>query len=144
MTTSSLHLSRSLLIGEHLRRGAHKAPDKEAYIFGERRLTYRQTEERAIQLAGWLQGRGVDYDDKVGFLLFNGIPFIEIFYGVSLTGALGVPINFRLNSEELQYIIANSDCKILFIDRNLLPSFELIKDRCPLVKKSWSLTGRLN
>ncbi|PQD97099.1 acyl-CoA synthetase [Pradoshia eiseniae] len=135
MTTSSLHLSRSLLIGEHLRRSAHKAPDKEAYIFGEKRLTYRQTEERAIHLAGWLQGRGVDYDDKVGFLLFNGIPFIEIFYGVSLTGALGVPINFRLNSDELQYIIANSDCKILFIDRKLLPSFELIKDRCPLVQE---------
>jgi len=97
-------------------------------------LTYRQTEERAIQLAGWLQGRGVGYDDKVGFLLFNGMPFIEIFYGVSLTGALGVPINFRLNSDELHYIITNSDCKILFIDRKLLPLFEPIKDRCPLVQ----------
>ncbi len=134
MTTSSLHLSRSLLIGEHLRRSAHQAPDKEAYIFGETRLTYRQTEERARQLAGWLQGRGVGYDDKVGFLLFNGLPFIEIFYGVSLTGALGVPINFRLNSEELQYIITNSDCKLLFVDRKLLPLFESIQDRCTLVQ----------
>ena len=86
-------------------------------------------------MAGWLQERGVGYDDKVGFLLFNGLPFIEIFYGVSLTGALGVPINFRLNSEELHYIITNSDCKILFIDQKLLPSFETIKERCPLVQE---------
>ena len=141
MTTSSLSVSRSILIGEHLRRSAHRTPDKEGYICGEKRLTYRQIEKRAVHLAGWLQGKGIDYDDKAGFMLFNGLPFIEIFYGVSLAGAVGVPINFRLNSDELHYIITNSDCKILFIEQKLLPLFEPIRNQCPLVQEIVVIDG---
>ncbi|MDI3328916.1 MAG: hypothetical protein QJR06_10205 [Alicyclobacillaceae bacterium] len=55
MTTSSLALSQQLLIGELPRRAAHRAPDKEAFVCENRRLTFRELEERVLHLAGWLQ-----------------------------------------------------------------------------------------
>ncbi len=129
MTTSNLALSRSLLIGEHLRRAAHTAPESEAYIFGSERLTYHESEKRATHLAGWLQENGIGYQDKVGFMLLNGLPFIDVFFATSLVGALGVPINFRLTKDELTYIIGQSECKILFVDHVFLPVIESIQSQ---------------
>ncbi|WP_139891859.1 long-chain fatty acid--CoA ligase [Bacillus sp. D386] len=133
MTTSNLDLSRSLLIGEYLRRSAHTAHEREAYIFGSERRTYREAEKRATHLAGWLQENGIGYQDKVGFMLLNGLPFIDVFFATSLVGALGVPINFRLTKDELAYIIGQSECKILFVDHVFLPVIESIRSQIQLV-----------
>ena len=99
MTTSNLQLSRSLLVGEKVRRAAHQVPNKEAFVFGDVRCTYGQLEKKVVNLAGWMQQAGIGYEDKVGLLLLNGLPFVEVFYATALTGAVSVPLNFRLNSE---------------------------------------------
>ena len=134
VTTSNLELSRSLLIGEHLRRAAHIAPEREAYIFGSERRTYRESEIRALHLAGWMQENGIGYQDKVGFMLVNGLPFIDVFFATSLTGALGVPVNFRLTKDELVYIIGQSECKMLFVDQLFWPMIEAIRTQLQLVE----------
>ena len=134
MTTSNLELSRALLIGEHLRRAAHSAPEREAYIFGSERRTYREAEKRALHLAGWMQENGIGYQDKVGYMLMNGLPFIDVFYATSLVGALGVPINFRLTKDELVYIIGQSECKVLFVEQMFLPVIESIRSQLQLVE----------
>lgn len=134
LTTSSLELSSQLLIGEQLKRAAHKTPEMEAFIYGEKRLTYRQIDTRATQLAGWMQSQGIDHNDKVGFILKNGLPFVEVFFGVSLAGGVGVPINFRLTANEMAYIINNSDSKMLIIDYEYMETILSIRSRIPKVE----------
>ena len=141
MTTSSLNLSRSLLIGELLRRSAHTAPEREAFIFGDERRTYVETEKKALQLAGWMQEHGIGYQDKVGYMLVNGLPFIDVFFATSLIGALGVPINFRLAKDELAYIIGHAECKILFVDLVFMPVIESIRKELQLVEKIVVVNG---
>ena len=135
MTTSSLRLSKQNLLGELVKRAAHKTPDKEAFIFGDARMTYQQLDDRASHVAGWLQSQGINHDDKVGFVLKNGLPFVEIFFGVALSGGVGVPINFRLAADEMAYIIHHSDSKIVFIDYDYVEMIQSIRERIPQVEK---------
>lgn len=134
LTTSSLHLSSQHLIGEMLKRAAHRSPDREAFVYGEKRLTHKQMDERATQLAGWFQSHGIQQNDKVGFLLRNSLAFAEVFYGTALSGGVGVPINFRLAPEEIVYIVNNSDTKILIIDHEYAEMIASMRNRLPKVE----------
>lgn len=134
MTTSSLALSRQLLVGELLRRAAHKSPNKTAFIYNDDQRTFIDMEGHAKQVAGWLQSEQIGFDDKVGFILKNGLPFVEVFFGIALSGAVGVPINFRLVAEEIEYIVNNSDSKMLIIDEEYVPMIQSIRERLPNVE----------
>ncbi|PIC62780.1 acyl-CoA synthetase [Sporosarcina sp. P13] len=134
MSTSSLLLSQQLLIGELLKQASHKTPNKESFVYEEERLTYKQMDDRATHLAGWLQSKGIKKNDKVGFILKNGLPFVEVFFGVSMSGGVGVPINFRLAANELEYIINNSDSKILIIDNEFAEVINSIRNKIPKVE----------
>lgn len=105
-----------MLIGEQLKRATHREPDREAFIYENQRVTYRKMDYQASQIAGWLQSKGIKHNDKVGFIMKNSLAFVEVFFGIALSGGVGVPINFRLAEEEFKYIINNSDTKLLVID----------------------------
>lgn len=135
LTTSLLSLSSQLLVGEMLKRAAHRGPNLEAFVFGDTRLTFKEMDERATHLAGWFQNQGIQRDEKVGFLLKNSLAFAEIFYASALSGGVGVPMNFRLASEEIAYIVNNSDTKILFIDGEFVDQILSVKDQLAKVEK---------
>jgi fatty-acyl-CoA synthase len=126
--------SQQLLIGEALKYAAHNVPEREAFIYGERRLTYREMLQRAKHLAGWLQLRGIDKNDKVGCLFKNGLPFVELYFGASLSGGVMVPVNFRLVSKEIEYILNQSDVKILFIEEEFIENIRPIISKLPQVE----------
>ena len=134
MDQKVLSMSQQLLIGEALKYAAHNVADREAYIDGDRRLTYRELLTRSLHLAGWLQAQGIGVDDKVGCLLKNGLPFVELYFGVSLSGGVFVPVNFRLASKEIEYILNQSDVKILFIEEEFIDSVRSIIQNLPQVK----------
>src|SRR5207249_1384711 len=52
-------------------------PDREALVCGDRRLTYRQLEERANRLAHHLQRAGLEPGQHVGLYLYNGTEYVE-------------------------------------------------------------------
>lgn len=134
MDKKILSMSQQLLIGEALKCAAHNVPEREAFIYGNRRLTFRELLARSQHLAGWLQAQGIGINDKVGCLLKNGLPFVEVYFGVSLSGGVFVPVNFRLVPQEIEYILNQSDVKILFIEEELIESVRSIIDKLPQVK----------
>ena len=129
-----LSMSQQLLVGEALKYATHLVPDREAFIYGDRRLTYREVLDRSLHLAGWLQAQGINKDDKVGCLLKNGLPFVELYFGVSLSGGVFVPINFRLVAKEIEYILNQSDVKILFVEEEFIESVLSIVENLPQIK----------
>ncbi len=134
MNTSGLAVSRQLLVGEIIRRAARRGPNVEAFVADQQRVTYRQFEQRITQMAGWLQQSGVGTSKNVGFILKNGLPFVEVFFGVSLTKAAGVPINFRLTGEEIVYIVNHSDSHVLFIEKEFVETMLNLRPKMPQVQ----------
>ncbi len=102
-----------------LRRSAYVFPEKVAVVHGERRYTYRELEERVNRLASRLRDAGLQKEDRVAFLAPNIPPLLEAHYAVPAAGCVLVPINTRLNSEEVGYILEHSEAKVLFVDREL-------------------------
>ena len=102
-----------------LRRSAYVFPDKTAVVHGARRYTYRQLEARANRLASALRAAGLRHLDRVAFICPNIPAMLEAHYGVPAAGLVLVPINTRLNSDEIGYILKHSGSKFVFVDHEL-------------------------
>jgi fatty-acyl-CoA synthase len=104
-----------------LRRSAYVFPDKTAVVHGGRRYTYRQFEERANRLASGLRGLGLRHLDRVAAVLPNIPAMLDLHFGVPAAGLVIVPINTRLGSDEIGYILEHSGARVLFVDQEFEP-----------------------
>ncbi|MBV8161995.1 MAG: AMP-binding protein, partial [Acidimicrobiia bacterium] len=82
-------------------------------------LTWRQVHERARALAAALDRMGVGRGERVAIVSPNAARFFVSFFGVSGFGRVLVPINFRLNAEEIAYIVDHSGASVLLVDPEL-------------------------
>jgi long-chain acyl-CoA synthetase len=101
-----------------LRRAEAIALDREALVCEDTRLTYRGFGDRLRRLHGALLDLGIEPRERVGILSFNSIPFTELYCGVSMSGRVQVPLNFRWAEPELAYALEDSGARILFCDRD--------------------------
>jgi fatty-acyl-CoA synthase len=119
-----------------LLRNVHENPDKLAVVFGDRRYTYREFNERVNRLANALLNHKVQQGDKVAYLLNNCSEFAEVSFALSKIGALSVPLNFRLKGEEIGFILEHSDSSFLFFGPEFKETVAGLIPRLPLVKKT--------
>lgn len=106
-------------ISELLARNARKFPNKEAFVSGPERLTFKEVDNRVNRLASALRERGISQGDKVILFAPNTMEFVYSYFAVQRLGAIIVPVNARLTTEELRYIIEHSEAKA-FIGHHLL------------------------
>src|SRR5215212_3172844 len=102
-----------------LRRSAYVFPEKTAVVYGERRYTYKEFEERVNRLASRLRDAGFQKGDRIAFLCPNTPPMLEVTFAIPAAGLVMVPINTRLSADEVQYIIGHSGSKMVFVDHEL-------------------------
>jgi fatty-acyl-CoA synthase len=111
-----------LTIGDFLRRGAAVYGGRPAVIdepgtagsLGT--LSYADLESRARGMAIALDRLGVAHGERVAIVSPNAARFQISYFGVSGYGRVLVPVNFRLNSEEIRYIIEHSGTSVLLVD----------------------------
>lgn len=96
-------------IGDLLVRGRQISPQRDAIVFPERRRTYAQLLDGAIEVARGLLALGTRAGDHVGLLSTNSVEFAEAFFGIALLGCVVVPINARYKSKEVAHIVRNAD-----------------------------------
>src|SRR5580658_2664524 len=111
-----------LTVGDYLRRGAAVYGDRTA-VFDEPgtpgsfgRLTYRELDSRVRGMALALDEMGVAHGERVAIVSPNAARFLISFFGVSGYGRVLVPVNFRLNADEISYILGHSGASVLLAD----------------------------
>jgi acyl-CoA synthetase (AMP-forming)/AMP-acid ligase II len=97
------------------------------------RCTYSDIRRRAARVANLLGALGVAPGECVGALAWNGYRYLELFYGVSGSGAVLHTINPRLFPEQLEYIINHAGDRILFFDVCFAPLVERLAPRLKTV-----------
>jgi fatty-acyl-CoA synthase len=102
-----------------LRRNAYMFPEKTAVIYGERRYSYSELEERVDRLSSRLREAGLQKGDRVAFLCPNTPPMLEAHFAVPAAGLVLVTINTRLGKDEVSYIVGHSGAKMVFVDAEL-------------------------
>jgi len=135
-------LGRRLVLGELIARNARTSPDKEAVVYGDTRLTYREFNARINRLAHALLDMGIKKGEKVAILLFNCNQFLEAYFALAKMGAIAVPLNFRLHPEELQYIVNNADAGAFILGEAFVDTIRGIQKDLPRVKQYISVAEK--
>lgn len=90
------------------------------YLFSD---MYKRCKKLANALTKKL---GINAGDIVGTFAWNHSSHVELYYGISGIGAVCHPINIRLSSSQTEYIINNSEDRVIFVDATLVPLLEKI------------------
>ncbi|MFV0535291.1 MAG: acyl-CoA synthetase [Cumulibacter sp.] len=120
-------------IGRWNYKQAYNNPKRTALVYGERRITYGELNERTNRLADAFAQRGVGRGDRVCILSTNSAEFLETMFAVAKLGAVFVPINFRLAGPEVAYVLGNARPKVFCYSGNLAATVDaaLAQDGVP-------------
>ena len=91
---------------------ARRYPDKAAYVFFGRTLTFAALQRQAEALAGWLQREGVQRGDRVLLFMQNCPQFVVAFYAVQRADAVVVPVNPMNKADEFGHYITDPGARI--------------------------------
>ena len=86
-----------------------------AIVFGDRRISYGELDERSNRVARALLGSGVRAQDHVAFVDMNGPEYFEVLFGCAKVNAINVGVNWRLAPGEMASTINDAEALGLFV-----------------------------
>ncbi len=119
--------------------------EQQALRYGHKTFLYWKDQEisfadfklRVNRVANGLYQAGVAYGEKVALLLPNCPEFIYTFFACAKLGTVAVPINPKLKSEEIQYILENSESVALIAASEFASMIDAVRTQCPQLRKQW-------
>jgi 3-oxocholest-4-en-26-oate---CoA ligase len=121
--------------------GATK-PDDECLVFRDRRLTWKDLEDRTRRLANYFIGRGLrchrergelsDHEsgqDHVAIYLHNGNEYLEVMLGALKARLASLNVNYRYVAEELEYLLRDSRASAIVIHSCFAPTLAAVLPR---------------
>src|SRR5436309_1306905 len=124
-----------------VRRARAYYADREAVVDGDLRLTYGQFFDRCDRWSSVLQQLGIRRDDRVAYIAPNTHAHLEGYYAVPQTGAVLVPINYRLTPADFDYILNHCGATVLCAHADHLDAVDGIRDRLAGVRHFVALEG---
>lgn len=119
-------------------------PDREAIVFRDRRLTFRQYTERSRSLANYLTQRGYGASrervalqghesgqDHLALYLYNGNEYLEGMLGAFYARVAPFNVNYRYVEEELVYLLRDSRARVILYHAEFAPRLEAIMPQLP-------------
>jgi len=82
-------------------------------------LTWRAVAQRARAQAATLDALAIGRGERVAVVSQNSARLLTSFFGVCGSGRILVPINFRLNADEVDYIVGHCGASMLLVDPEL-------------------------
>lgn len=95
-------------------------------------LSFAELRALSWEFANGLHDLGVRPGDRVGLALHNSVEYWALYLAATRLGAIVVRINFRLRSEELEFILQDSGCAVLVAEKSILRDLESTRDGLPV------------
>ena len=108
-------------------------PDRDALVCGDVRRSWREYDDRAARIAGFLRSRGFRPDSKAAIYLHNSNEYLEAQYGVFKARGVPVNVNYRYKFDELAYLLDNADAEVVFFQACYAARIWEIRNRLPRV-----------
>jgi acyl-CoA synthetase (AMP-forming)/AMP-acid ligase II len=99
-----------MLVQHFLESSARRLPNKVALICGDRRLRYREIDERANCVARFLRENGIERQDRVAIFLDNSVESVISVFGILKADAIFLMLSATLKPAKLSYIL--KDCQV--------------------------------
>jgi fatty-acyl-CoA synthase len=118
---------------------ARKFSGTEALVFGDQRITHREYAEKVNEYAKGLYSIGVRRGDHVGIWMTNRPEWCYARHAIYRLGAVMIPISTRYRVDDLDYLLGQSDTKVLIMEANFLgkiDSMGMVNRLCPELASS--------
>jgi long-chain acyl-CoA synthetase len=115
--------------------------NREVFIYGQKRITFSQFNTRVNSLIHALQSFGLKKGDGIGILTWNCIECTDITGAAMKGGFIVSPFNPRMQAEEFEYIVNDSEVKALFVGPEFITIIDQLRARLPRVSHYISLEG---
>ncbi|MFV1984298.1 MAG: class I adenylate-forming enzyme family protein [Thiohalomonadales bacterium] len=122
------------LLRDCLIASTERFPEKEAVIVEGKSYTYAELFNASSCLAKVLCERGVKRGDRVAIYMDNTWPCVVSIYAILFSGGVFFIINPQTKAEKLEFILNNSESKILLTDSHLEKIYRQALKKTPLVK----------
>jgi fatty-acyl-CoA synthase len=124
--------SNLINVGEWITKWAKIQPEKTALISEGVPYSYLELKKEVNRLSHLFLDLGIGKGDRVAVLLRNCRQFVEIFFALSGIGGILVPLNWRLASPELEFIIRDSGTDFIVFDYEFMENAEKLRKRFPV------------
>ncbi|WP_435551906.1 fatty acid--CoA ligase [Natrinema sp. CGMCC1.2065] len=119
-------MSEHPTIGDTLEGTVDRHPDRDAIVYPrkDQRWTYAEFDERVNRLANALLEAGIEKGDRVATVLYNGSEMALTVYACAKIGAVFTPLNFRLPSGEIEYIVNDAEAELVLFEADTRAAVE--------------------
>jgi crotonobetaine/carnitine-CoA ligase len=118
------------IVTQILEKWAVEAKDRTFIYYGEEdfKLSFGEFNKIANSIGHSLQALGINKGDRICVFLKNPLITAMVMFGIWKTGAVFCPINFNYKGKLLAYQIKDSDPRAIFVEKELVPLLNEIKD----------------
>lgn len=109
-----------MTVPELLEKAAKDFNQDEFILTDENQYSFKEIYDLSNKVANWLISMGIKKGDKVGIMLPTCSEHVITFFGILTAGAVELPINIDFRGEELSYILAHGEVKVVFTNIDLL------------------------
>ncbi|WP_214104140.1 class I adenylate-forming enzyme family protein [Acrocarpospora catenulata] len=101
---------------QHLDHCAERWPDNIYIESAGQSWSYRDVAAYSRRAAGGFHRAGIGAGDRVALLMGNSAEFVAMYAGLTRIGAIAVPMNYLLGTEEMRYVLDHSEPSIVVLD----------------------------
>jgi len=123
---------------ELLEKNSLQAPKKIVIYSESGKLTNIELQNKVDRLARFLENSGIKFGDKVAIVMSNSHEFVISLFAICKIGAIAVPINNFLKSEELEYIIKDCQAKLLVASNSFKSELKTVLQNTTVSKIIWT------
>jgi acyl-CoA synthetase (AMP-forming)/AMP-acid ligase II len=110
------------MIVELLAHWAERAPERPLVVTTERSFSYAEIYSLSRKCAALLRERDIGKGDHVALISGNSAAFLIAWFGINAVGAVAVCLNDQLMGDSIDYLVAQSDSRLILADKDWLSS----------------------
>ena len=121
----------SELIHHFIFDSARRTPGAPALVHGERRLDYAALAESVTRAAHGLLALGLQRGERVAVYMEKNVENVAAMFGAAAAGGVFVPVNPLLKAEQVAYILADCNVRVLVTSSERLRQLAEVLAACP-------------
>src|SRR6185369_5087044 len=129
-------------IHELFEQRVERTPEAVALVFEAEQMSYRELNERANQLAHYLQQLGVGPEERVGICVERSVAMVVGLLGILKAGGAYVPLDAQYPEERLRFMLADAQVGVLLTQEQLLGRLPAPEAQVVCLDRDWSAIGQ--
>jgi acyl-CoA synthetase (AMP-forming)/AMP-acid ligase II len=122
-------------------RNARAYHDRDAIVFNDTRLTHGQFKEKCDRLAAGLVKAGIQKGDRLGVVAHNCNEFMILYGAASKTGAILLPVNWRFQQNEMEFVLNDCTPKFAFAGPDYRKMLQEAAGKIKSIEKCYTIGG---